>query len=88
MKPRPTVAQHKALGAELKATRLRLQTIAIELSKHYPNDSRVVRRAFGAQDAVDQLRCVLDDVVCQENPTASDADTIGCYYGHQAGKHT
>lgn len=78
-----TYAEHVALGAELKAMRERLLDIVIRSSRSYGVRASVTKRADRAAVSVDQLRCVLDSILCQSLP-ATDGSWCGVYYGNKS----
>lgn len=71
-----TLEKHEKLGLELQTMRDRLVKIQVELSHAYP--LKLSGMASKAWDAIDRLRCELDNKVCMENPTFKEATRV--YY--------
>lgn len=79
-----TLERHQALGPELKAVRDQLLTLAVEIGNAYPKQSRQARAAEKAYQALDGLRCAMDDAVCHENQGDTALDLCRIYYPGQA----
>lgn len=71
--------RHVEIGTQLQEARDRLVRLMVELSHAYPKTSKQVQAAARAQKAIDQLRCVLDDVSAGELPR--EAWSASIYYG-------
>jgi hypothetical protein len=81
MKRRLTMSEHAEVGADLKRIQNRLQKLTVFLQRRYPNNSRVVRQSERANNAVDQLRCVMDDTVFAEHGDRTTHELSQVYYG-------
>lgn len=71
--------RHVEIGGQLQDAREQLLHLTVELSRAYPQTSKQVRAAQRAQEAVDELRNVLDGVSSNELPEEGWTTTI--YYG-------
>lgn len=78
-KPGLTRRQHVELGEQLQVARETLINAATMLSNAYPKKHRVCGQARRAQNAVDLLRSLLDDLSANELPSQLWSPTI--YYG-------
>lgn len=70
-KPGFTLEQHKMLGQELKAMLERLSEIQSEISRAYP--FKVSDKIAPATKAIADIKLLLDEIVCRENPGNEDA---------------
>jgi len=73
--------EHQALGGTLKKMRDQLQRAQMQIFTHYPLSSKAAKLATKALEAVDALRCEMDNVVIRENPNRSNKELLDCYYG-------
>lgn len=82
MKKKPiTLDEHIEISEQLCPARRFLGSLMCKLSRHYTNKSKVLRLAIKAENAVDKLRCELDNCVFAENPDGKDLAKI--YYGNK-----
>jgi hypothetical protein len=77
-KPRLTIAEHVALGAELAAMYDQLQTTAIRVSGYYPKNDPVWNYAWRAMHALRDWRNELDKAAFREH---GDAIPVSAYFG-------
>lgn len=76
-----TLDQHLQRGFALKLTRDFILQLTVELSNAYPLTHKSVKHAKAALNALDSLKCELDDRVCEENPKIADEVVLQAYYG-------
>jgi hypothetical protein len=74
-----TAAEHDNLGSQIQDMRDAMVKIEVLISTRYGKGKKVTALAYRAHDAVEKLRCELDNIVCSEG--RGDIDT---YY--RAGK--
>lgn len=67
-KPRFTTKQHRETGKQLQLMQNNLSTLSVEISKAYPVSSKALLMAERAEDAIRNVRNLLDNLACQENP--------------------
>lgn len=79
-KPRYTLEQHQETGQVLKAMGRWAARLCVDLSHHYPN-TQVEKPSHRVLDAIEKLKCRLDDLVCQEHPDKPNSVVLSCYYG-------
>ena len=72
--------EHVAIGKELKATRVRLRNLVLQLCRAYGVSSKPVKHADQAFDRLSLLRFELDNKLCGELPLTDDR-WRGVYYG-------
>lgn len=80
MKPM-TLAEHQALGKELKRICRRLMEISTSVSCTYGRSKRVGKLAKRADDSAQSLRCELDNQVARDHPGTEREALLDCYYG-------
>src|ERR687886_1965165 len=81
MKKRFALKQHQELGFAVKLTRDFILALTVDLRNAYPMSHRAVKSASRALKALDTLKSELDELVCSENPRASNEEVLGAYYG-------
>lgn len=82
MKTRYTINQHFAFGNILKQARTTIQDELINnLQKSYPLASPEIQATDKVLKAIEQLKCLMDDTVCRENPHAANHEILPAYYG-------
>ena len=75
-KPGLTLEEHERLGKDLRALREWLGGVMVQLSVAYPH--KVADRAHKAQEGIDSLRSLLDDLIHHERPGQG---VMRVYYG-------
>jgi hypothetical protein len=78
MKKRFTLEQHCHAASNIHQAAAEIRALFLKLSKHYPNNSKVVRRAYKADNVLSELKSELDNCICKENPDRDDVTRI--YY--------
>mgnify|MGYP006281368765 CR=1 FL=1 len=76
MKQHLSLERHRKLGEELHAIRTQLLHLQTELSNSFPKNSKVSRRARKAFDAVNALRCELDNELATTDNNVLDVPTL------------
>lgn len=79
-KPKLKIEQHLKIARSFCPARDFISKLVCELSRAYPNNSRVVKSALKASAAIEKLKFELDECVCKENRDLSD-DVCRIYYG-------
>jgi len=80
MKPRYTLEQHKKLGKKIKQFRYDLTMMQVSLGNAYPH--KLLVPSLNKLDyAFENLKCKLDDLVCNENKELPDKEVLSIYYG-------
>jgi hypothetical protein len=74
-----TLEQHIKAGADLRAFRDIIAQLSTQIGFAYGKSKKVSRLAWRAYNALDDLRCELDNRVCDENRELEDVTRI--YYG-------
>jgi hypothetical protein len=75
-----TVEQHERLGNELQKMRDVFPEIIVDLSKAYPQKTKVVDLAYRALEAIERLRSKMDDLICRECPEYETLNILDIYY--------
>jgi len=78
MKHPPTIEEHRTAGRALFDLRNYLLGLSIRFGNKYPRGSKAHRRLFRALEAVDALRCELDNRIFHEHPELPNAASV--YY--------
>ena len=81
-----SLAEHKTTGEKLHAAHDMLCTLTCSLSNFYTHKSQPVRLAEKALNALDGLRCELDNAVFRENPGINSAECCRIYYSANSEK--
>lgn len=81
-----TFEEHQELGEKLKAISNDIMDLSIKIPNKY-NRNKLARKAtkaaIKAHITISDLRSVLDDMVCAENPNRKDTDVVNVYYGEK-----
>jgi len=83
---RLTLEQHKEIGFQLKQIEAQLRQLNGLLQQHYGKSAKCSSDTSRAWNAINSLRCELDNLVIQENQQLPPLETINqelinCYYG-------
>lgn len=81
-KPGLPICQHIAIGQTLLDAHNALINVSVDVRNAYPNSSKAARLAGRLTDAVDALRCELDNQSANETPNDPDHWSTSIYYGN------
>ncbi len=79
MKNGLTFKEHVEAGNTIKTIRLEFMRIRRLIGEVYTKDSPCLKQINKVSREIDQLKNVLDNTVCAENPERADAPSV--YYG-------
>ena len=76
-----TFLKHIATGVKIYFITQILRDLRCDANMFIPVNSKLSRDINSAIKLLDKIKCRLDDHVCCENPTRSNAAVINVYYG-------
>ena len=75
-----TIKDHKKAGKEIQDALIFTGCMIINLSAAYGPNHKSTKQAMKASIEINQLRSILDDLVCLENSELHNKELFACYY--------